>query len=194
MKEITERQLEIIEASSKLLTQGGVSGLTIKNIAKEMEFSESAVYRHFKSKEEIIIAMLNYLSESMNIRLSKICSSDNSAKQRLINVFESQLDFFESNPNFVVAVFSDGLFEESQKINEAIQRIMAVNMKNLIPVVAEGQVKGEFINTMIPEELMHIVMGSFRLQMYKWRISNMKFDIQTEGKRVLNNIIKLITL
>jgi len=194
MKEITERQLEIIEASSKLLTQGGVSGLTIKNIAKEMEFSESAVYRHFKSKEEIIIAMLNYLSESMNIRLSKICSSDNSAKQRLINVFQSQLDFFEANPNFVVAVFSDGLFEESQKINEAIQRIMAVNMKNLIPVVAEGQVKGEFINTMTPEELMHIVMGSFRLQMYKWRISNMKFDIQTEGKRVLNNIIKLITL
>lgn len=194
MKEITERQLEIIEASSKLLTQGGVSGLTIKNIAKEMEFSESAIYRHFKSKEEIIIAMLNYLSESMNVRLSKICSSDNSAKQRLINVFESQLDFFESNPNFVVAVFSDGLFEESQKINEAIQRIMAVNMKNLIPVVSEGQVKGEFINTMTPEELMHIVMGSFRLQMYKWRISNMKFDIQTEGKRVLNNIIKLITL
>lgn len=193
MKEITDRQLEIIEASGKLLTEKGVSGLTIKNIAKEMEFSESAVYRHFKSKEDIIIAMLNYLAENMHIRLSKICGGNIPAEQKLIEVFQSQLDFFEANPNFVVAVFSDGLFEESEKINGAIQKIMAVNMKNVIPVIAEGQKTGEFIDTMKPEELMHIVMGSFRLQMYKWRMSNMSFDIQTEGKNVISNLIKVIT-
>lgn len=194
MKEITDRQLEIIEASGKILTEKGVSGLTIKNIAKEMKFSESAVYRHFKSKEEIIIAMLNYLAETMNMRLSKICKSDKPSQQRLVEVFQSQLDFFEQNPNFVVAVFSDGLFDESQMINEAVQRIMAVNMRSVMPVVAEGQAKGEFISTMKPEELMHIVMGSFRLQMYKWRMSNMKFDIQIEGKRVIDNLMKIIRL
>ncbi|MFA7327435.1 MAG: TetR/AcrR family transcriptional regulator [Candidatus Kapaibacterium sp.] len=191
--EITERQLEIIEASGKILTERGVSGLTLKNIAKEMKFSESAVYRHFKSKEDIIITMLNYLAEIMNMNLSRICKSDKPSQQRLVEVFQSQLDFFEENPNFVVAVFSDGLFEESQKINEAIQRIMVLNMKNVIPLVAEGQAKGEFINTMKPDELMHIAMGSFRLQMYKWRISNMNFNIQIEGKRVINNFITLVT-
>jgi len=49
-----ERQLEIIEAAGRILTLSGVSGLTIKNLAKEMQFSESAIYRHFTSKEEII--------------------------------------------------------------------------------------------------------------------------------------------
>jgi AcrR family transcriptional regulator len=194
MPQITDRQLEIIEASGKLLTERGVSGLTIKNIAKEMEFSESAVYRHFKSKEDIIIAMLNYLAESMNVRLAKICKSEKAAEMRLIEVFQSQLDFFEGNPNFVVAVFSDGLFDESEKINEAIQKIMAVNMRNVVPVIAEGQNSGEFINSMNPKELMHIVMGSFRLQMYKWRMANMSFDIQIEGKKVISNLIKVVTL
>lgn len=194
MPQITDRQLEIIEASGKLLTERGVSGLTIKNIAKEMEFSESAVYRHFKSKEDIIIAMLNYLAESMSSRLTKICKSDKAAEKRLIEVFQSQLDFFEENPNFVVAVFSDGLFDESEKINEAIQKIMAVNMRNVVPVIAEGQKTGEFISSMNPEELMHIVMGSFRLQMYKWRMANMSFDIQIEGKKVISNLLKVITL
>ena len=64
--EITPRQLEIIEATGKILTTSGVSRLTIKNLAKEMQFSESAIYRHFESKEEIIIAMLDYLSETMD--------------------------------------------------------------------------------------------------------------------------------
>jgi AcrR family transcriptional regulator len=52
--ELSERQLEIIEAAGKVITSSGVSGLTIKNLAKEMKFSESAIYRHFTSKEEII--------------------------------------------------------------------------------------------------------------------------------------------
>lgn len=38
MKDISERQLEIIEAASKLLANLGVSGLTIKNLAKKNEF------------------------------------------------------------------------------------------------------------------------------------------------------------
>ena len=69
--DITPRQLEIIEAAGKILTASGVSGLTIKNLAKEMQFSESAIYRHFKSKEEIIIAMLNYLADNIDKRLVK---------------------------------------------------------------------------------------------------------------------------
>ena len=70
--EITPRQTEIIEAAGKILTSSGVSGLTIKNLAKEMGFSESAIYRHFKSKEEIIVAMLNYLADDIDKRLTDL--------------------------------------------------------------------------------------------------------------------------
>lgn len=73
--DITPRQLEIIEAAGKILTASGVSGLTIKNLAKEMQFSESAIYRHFKSKEDIIIAMLNYLADNIDKRLANLDSS-----------------------------------------------------------------------------------------------------------------------
>ena len=67
--EIKERQLDIIEAAGTLLTRSGVGGLTIKNLASEMEFSESALYRHFTSKEEIIISMLQYLASKREERL-----------------------------------------------------------------------------------------------------------------------------
>ena len=50
MNSISKRQLEIIQAAGKILTQSGIHGLTIKNLAKEMKFTESAIYRHFESK------------------------------------------------------------------------------------------------------------------------------------------------
>lgn len=189
---ISDRQLEIIEAAGKILTNSGVSGLTIKNLAKEMKFSESAIYRHFTSKEEIIIALLEYLAKSMDERYTNAISSEQSAEEKFTTLFQNQFSFFKKHPHYVVAVFSDGLMEESQKINEAISKIMGVKMKHLMPIIAEGQQKNVFTNSITPEELMHIVMGSFRLQMYKWRGANFQFDIIRNGNNLIQSLLTII--
>ncbi|RTL51557.1 MAG: TetR family transcriptional regulator [Sphingobacteriales bacterium] len=192
VEKISDRQKEIIEAAGRILSNSGVSGLTIKNLAKEMQFSESAIYRHFASKEAIIIAMLEYLAENMDERLSKVILSTQKPEEKFIALFQSQFLFFKKNPHFVVAVFSDGLMEESEAINEAISKIMQVKMKHLMPVIIEGQQKGLFTNSITTEELMHIVMGTFRLQMFKWRIAAFQFDIKRNGDNMLQSILTLI--
>lgn len=191
---ISDRQLEIIEAAGKILTTSGVSGLTIKNLAKEMKFSESAIYRHFTSKEEIIIALLEYLAESMDERLIIAIASEQTPEEKFTTLFQNQFSFFKKNPHFVVAVFSDGLMEESQRINETILKIMAVKMRHLRPIIAEGQQKGIFTNTITTEELIHIVMGTFRLQMFKWRVAHFQFDIFRKGNTMIKSLLTLIKL
>lgn len=189
---ISDRQLEIIQAAGKILTTSGISGLTIKNLAKEMKFSESAIYRHFTSKEEIIIALLEYLAQSMDERYGRAISSEQSPEEKFKALFQNQFSFFNKNPHFVVAVFSDGLMEESQRINETILKIMGVKMKHLMPIILEGQQKKVFTNTITSEELMHIVMGAIRLQMYKWRVANFQFDIGKNGDNMIQAVLTLI--
>ncbi|MFZ4547500.1 MAG: TetR/AcrR family transcriptional regulator [Bacteroidales bacterium] len=189
--DITPRQLEIIEAAGKILTASGVSGLTIKNLAKEMQFSESAIYRHFKSKEEIILAMLNYLADGMDKRLSNLAKPTDPVEQ-FKSLFREQFRFFSENPHFVVAVFSDGLMEESQLINQSFLKLLNVKIKNLMPIIMEGQQKGIFTNAITTDELMHIIMGTFKLQMFKWRIANFEFDIKRSGDNMVQSLLTLI--
>ena len=191
-KAITNRQFEIIEAAGKILSTSGVRALTIKNLAKEMQFSESAVYRHFSSKEDIIIAMLEYLAENMDERYTNIISETQSPEEKFLALFESQLLFFKANPHFVAAVFSDGLMEQSQRINETILKIMTVKMKHTVPVIMEGQQKGVFTNALTSDEIIHIVMGAFRLQMFKWRAANFQFDIKRNGDNMIQALLILI--
>ena len=132
-KEISERQQEIIEAAGTILTASGTSGLTIKNLAKEMEFSESAIYRHFTSKEDIIVALLEYLANRMDEEFSSLPA--NEPEEAFVQMFQAQFTFFKKHPHFVVAVFSDGLMEESKRINQAIAKIMEVKMRHLKPVI-----------------------------------------------------------
>ena len=109
MKEISERQKEIIEAAGKLLSNSGVSGLTTKKLAQEMGFSEAAIYRHFENKEAIIVGLLEFLKADMDQRLAAAIKENNTPESKFKAIFKSQFDFFSENPHFVVAVFSDGL-------------------------------------------------------------------------------------
>ena len=190
--EVSDRQLEIIETAGKILSISGLSGLTTKNLAKEIGFSEAALYRHFASKEDIILALLRYLRANMDERLELVCSPLIGPREKFNAFFESQFSFFTQNPHYVVAVFSDGLLEESEKINQAILQLMQVKMKHLMPIVIQGQQNGVFTQAITSEELVHIIMGSFRLQMYKWKISNFKFDNKRQGKNMLEALLTLM--
>lgn len=189
---ITDRQLEIIEAAGRIMTNAGVSGMTTKNLSKEMGFSEAAIYRHFSSKEKIIVAMLEYVANKMDERYIIAMSKDESPERKFNTLFQNQFTFFAQNPHFVIAVFSDGLLEESQLINQAILKIMAVKIKHLRPIIEEGQKQNVFTNTISTNNIIHIVMGSIRLQMYKWRVSNFQSDIITNGDELIKSLLKLL--
>lgn len=191
---MSDKQLEIIKATGNILTSSGVSGLTIKKLAAAMKFSESAIYRHFESKEEIILALLDFLATNMDERLTASYSKNENQKEQIVRLFQNQYSFFKQNPHFVVAVFSDGLMEESQRINEMIYKIMTVKIKHLKPLLIEGQQSGVFTKAISADDLTHIVMGTFRLQMYKWRMAEFQFDIEIEGNKMIQSILTLIHL
>ena len=67
-------------------------------------------------------------------------------------------------------------------------------MKHLRPIIVNGQKKGVFTNEVTTDNLMHIIMGSVRLQMYKWRVANFQFEIEKEGNKIIDSLLKLIKL
>jgi hypothetical protein len=69
---------------------------------------------------------------------------------------------------------------------------MQVKMKHLMPIIIEGQQKNIFTNAITSEELIHIVMGTFRLQMFKWRVANFQFDVTRNGNNMIQSVLTLI--
>lgn len=189
--ELKTRQLEIVEAAGRLLTQKGINGLTIKNLAREMNFSESAIYRHFESKEEIIVALLRYLADTIDQRLRSM-SLTGQTDVDLKNLFDEQFLFFSEHHHFVVAVFSDGLMEESVLINEAIQSLIGIMTRKLTAIVSDGQSMGQIRNDLVTEHLVQIILGTYKLQMFKWRLSVFSFDLPAEGSQLVDAILRLL--
>ena len=65
----TAAQTRVLDAALKLIAERGVSGTSLQMIADAMGVTKAAVYRQFKSKEEIVIAItereLAYLEDGL---------------------------------------------------------------------------------------------------------------------------------
>lgn len=190
--EVSLRQQEIIAAAGKIIMDSGIKSLTTKNLALEMGFSESALYRHFKSKEDIILVLINFLFSNINDRLSKIYNREASSEDNLKAVFKSQFNFFNTNPHFLVAILSEGLFDETEKIYQSMMKIVSFKSSLIIEIIEEGKKKHEFRNDIPTKDLAHIIMGSFRLVILKWKLSNFQLDIIKEGNNIMKHTLKLI--
>jgi AcrR family transcriptional regulator len=190
--ELTKRQLQIVEAAGKLLSNGGVQNLTTKRLAVEMGFSEAALYRHFKSKDEIIFAMLNFLAANIDDRFNELINSKISSTHKIKLLFDNQFVFFNENKHYLVAIFSDGLWENNKKIHQAVQHIMLIKQKHLNSIFKQGQNKNEIISHIKVETLTNILMGTFRLHMLKWKMSDFKFDLIKTGNQLVDDFIVLV--
>lgn len=192
--DITNRQVEIIEASGKILMDKGITGLTTKNLALEMGFSESALYRHFKDKEAIVTLLIQYLAENINNRFEQILNSEVNPEEKYLMLFKSQFQFFKKNPHFIVIVLSDGLMDSSQAIKQSIEKLMQTNAKSINALIIEAQNEAIFTKKIEPEYLIHFIMGTFRLQMLKWKLSNFSFDIEEKGMRTMIQLVTLLKI
>ena len=147
-----------------------------------MQFSESAIYRHFSSKEEIIVMMLKYLKNNIGKILSNLTKTGDVEKD--FETFFNKLSlYFKENPYYVVVVFSEGLMDESDKINDEISGLMTVTSSHLEQILQVGQKKGIFIQSVSSNDLTMISLATFKLHMFNWKFNKFKFNlIESIGK------------
>lgn len=189
--EIKPRQLEIIEATGKILTESGVNGLTIKKLANEMKFSESAIYRHFDSKEEILLTMLKYLNGNITQILKSLTATPD-VETDFRTVFKRITTYFQENPYYVVVIFSEGLLDESKKVRDAIMSLIYLMMNHMRSIIQRGQQSGKFIDSITADELAQIVLATYKQQMFTWRFQNFEFNIKDSIETIVSTLLDIL--
>lgn len=94
----SKRQNQIIKETIKLIHTKGIQGLTIKNISAGIGFTEAAIYRHFKSKDEILSTILDDFRMSLDSKSKSILESDSPALVKLRTMLNQLIKMFCTNP------------------------------------------------------------------------------------------------
>lgn len=192
MKEFTDRQNEIIDVSIKIIAEKGIQQLTIKNISKNMNISEPAIYRHFASKMDILLAILSNFKQYSHAISTDILLNKTSAIEKINAILENHFKQFAAKPALAAVVFSEEIFQNDKELAKQVTLIMQANQDMIIKIIKQGQKNEEIRNDIAEQQLSLIILGSLRLLVTKWRLSHYSFNLQQEGAELCISMKKLL--
>ena len=192
--EMTDRQNEIVDVSLQLIADKGIQGFTIKNLAKKIGFTESAVYRHFESKIEILTAILDMFKNKSTQFLTQESNANVSAIAKIENLFLTHFKVFTATPSLVAVIFSEELFRNETLLSTKVNSIMTNFSQSLTSIIEFGQKNGEIRGDINAQHLATMLMGSIRMLAKQWYMSNHSFDLIEKGGDLINSLRILISV
>jgi len=98
----------ILSVSGKLFLEKGYEKTTTQEIVNETGLSKGTIFHHFKSKEDILAAVLDkhndWIAQDMRNWLSEMETL--SAKEKIVNLFNRFYDYAERTPLSKIALLS----------------------------------------------------------------------------------------
>ncbi len=187
-----ERQTMIIDEAIKIIHSGGYEALSIREIAKRVKISEPAIYRHFLNKEDIILGILNRMLEFDEL-LNKNIAAAKSAKQKIRQFVLFHFEFLEKNPEMTSVLISEEMYNQSDILKKKLVFIIQKRKQLLKVILDNAKSSGELVDV-DNYELLSMILGTIRIIVMEWRLSNFSFQLTDRGKNILKILEKLILL
>ncbi|VAW29101.1 Transcriptional regulator, AcrR family [hydrothermal vent metagenome] len=190
--DFSPRQIEIIQAATKLIGEKGIQNMTTKHLAEEIGFSEPALYRHFKGKTEILVSVLEYFRAQMRKGLAPLLVKQKTGLDKIKQIIEFQFNLFTQNPAIIMVIFAETSFQYDQMLSSTVNRLLIQKKQMVIKIIEEGKQDGSIRKDINVDQLMSIILGSMRFTVLQWRMSKFQFNLTEKGKELYKAINLLI--
>ncbi len=98
MEAVRER---LIIAGIRELESHGLNDFSLRRVAMACEVSCAAPYRHFKSKDELILEIIRYINHQWELLREQILTAFAAdPRRRLVEIGVAHIRFWIANPNF----------------------------------------------------------------------------------------------
>lgn len=178
VKGFPTRRDSIILAAIDIISERGVHGLLTKEIATKQGISESLLYKHFKSIDEVLIAVIEYFSRFDSMIINTVLKRDISCKEKILEYTKSFVELYESYPSLAAIILN---YETLMHYNHTSQMIIDIIKKRsdfIKRVVETGHNTGEFESYYTPQELTDIIKGTIRTMILRWKMSGYDYPLK----------------
>jgi AcrR family transcriptional regulator len=99
---------DILSAALRLVEQKGPAGITMREVAAELGYSATAIYQHFASKEDLLLALKLQAGELLAGEM-EVARREPTLEEQLHVMAHRYLEFGLGNPAYYHLIFQDSL-------------------------------------------------------------------------------------
>jgi len=190
MQKITFRQRTIVDLARKIILADGMESLTTRRLAKDLGVTDGALYRHFKSKKEIISLLVDDIQVTLLSLINSASEKEDKPLRKLESIFFSHLSYAEQRKGTTFIVINEILNIKDNKLRNKMLEAINQYLKTVEKILVEGMKANDFKGDIDPACASIMFFGAVQSMITLWGLSGYKFSLRRDRLKKMFNIYK----
>ena len=183
------RKEKITITSIQILDEKGIKGLTTKEIAKRQNITEPAIYRHFSSKKNIILSIIENFKIFDELISSTIKENNMKAVEALKYYIESFSKYYENYPEITTVMFSLDVYGYDEELKGEMFDTFSKRDELIREIIKNGQDTNVFTKNISPIYLSDIIIDTLWGTIKRWKFNNCQSNLTEEVMKKIDWLI-----
>lgn len=184
------RQQEIVDAARKIISCRGVENLTVREIANELKITDGALYRHFRSKKEIISLLIDNIEETLLSAIEEAAKKSKDPLQKLADIFLSHLSYAEQRKGITFIIINETLSLKDKSLQRKMFRVIDKYLKTIKAILIEGVALGKLRKELDVISASIAFFGMVQSMVTLWALSGFRYALRKDRLEGRLNIYK----
>ena len=136
------RRQQIISAARSLIVKYGSEHVTVRRMANEIGVSEGAIYRHFKSKRDILSFLVDDIEGTLLGDIGKNATGKVGSLESLEKILISHISSIEQKKGVSFQVIAEIVSLGDKKLNKKIYSVINKYILRIKEILARGITEG----------------------------------------------------
>jgi TetR/AcrR family transcriptional regulator len=139
-----ERRLQILQTLAQMLEEPKGERITTAALAKRLDVSEAALYRHFASKAQMFEGLIEFIEETVFGLVNQISSSEEQGIRQAQRILTMLLNFSQTNRGMTRVLIGDALVVEDDRLQDRMNKMMDRLEASLRQAIKQAVVQGAY--------------------------------------------------
>ena len=166
------RQAQIVDAALSLLAETSLEGLSTRAVARAVGLTQPALFRHFRNREALLLAVVRHARERLAERVAAVLSEPGDAPTRLERLVRALLAHVEANPGLPRLLFADAAAGKaaSAPLGAALHHLVSMQRTLVAELVRDGQRGGTLADAVDPADAACVLVGAVQGLVLQWEL------------------------
>lgn len=188
-KSLIKRRESIIASTIETLNAVGLQNLSTKLIAKREGVSEGTLFRHFKNKAELMLAVIDQFSQYDDAIIETCTKKNLSPLETTKYFFNVYAEYYENYPEITVVIQSYDSLMCDAELSEKVTNIINKRSDFIYQTLKEGQNSGMIQSEIDARLIEDMLTGGTKEICLRWRMSKFDFSIKEKTMEMVNAIL-----
>lgn len=191
---ILHRRDRLIITTIEIIDELGIQGLSTREIAKRQGVSEATLFRHYKNKNELLIAVLDYFSQFDEDIFYSTKLKGLSPKEAITFLISATVEYYENYPAITSILQITDVLRYEPDLSDKVNEIFESRIKIIKELIKDAQLCGEIKSDADSENLSVLISGLCREICLKWRMENRKFSLRETTLSALGMLLDVFSV